>query len=349
MGPDAPHPPRAAAAGMQRRVAGLHSPAVWIGALAAVIVAVAILVWLLVRDGDDGTTHKARPTRAPAHAASIKRLYAVASAVGHPIFWAGPQPHETYETTQTKNGSIYVRYLPPGVKPGDPRASFLTVGTYPQKNAFATLKATAKKQRVAIVSLPGGGLAFEDKNSPTSMYLAYPGFDYQVEVYDPKPGRARELVTSGQIAPLGAPPRTPAHPRATTPAQLRSLAARLGHPIYWAGTEPGITYELTRTKDGRVYIRYLPSGVEPGDAKPDYLTVGTYPLKGAFAIVKRTAAKSKRRPLDMPGRGVAYADEKDPTSVYLAFPGQDLEVEVYDPSTKRARELVTSGRIAPVP
>ena len=73
MGPDAPHPPRAAAAGMQRRVAGFHSPAVWIGALAAVIVAVAILVWLLVRDGDDGTTHKARPTRAPAHAASIKR------------------------------------------------------------------------------------------------------------------------------------------------------------------------------------------------------------------------------------------------------------------------------------
>jgi len=312
-------------------------------------VVVGIVVWLLVRGGDDETKHVGRPSRAPAHAASIKRLNELASSVGHQIFWAGPQPDRTYETTQTKNGSIYVRYLPPGVKTGDTRANFLTVGTYPQKDAFSTLKATAKKQHAETLSLPGGGRAFQDQKSPTSMYLAYPGLDYQIEVFDPKPDRARRLVTSGQIAPLGAPPRTPAGSRAASPAQLRSLSAKLGHPVYWAGAESGFTYELTQTKDGRVYIRYLPSGVEPGDAKPDYLTVGTYPLKGAFATVKQTAAKSKLRPLDVPGPGVAYADQKNPTSVYLAFPGQDLEIEVYDPSAKRARELVTSGRIAPVP
>src|SRR5262245_37462302 len=39
---------------------------------------------------------------------------------------------------------------------------------------------------------------------------------------------------------------------------LSTLANALGHPIYWAGKQPGMQYELTQTPDGRVYVRYLP-------------------------------------------------------------------------------------------
>ena len=38
-----------------------------------------------------------------------------------------------------------------------------------------------------------------------------------------------------------------------------------------------------------------------------------------------------------------------PRSVYLAYPGSNYEVEVFDPSLARARQLVTSGQIISVP
>ena len=49
---------------------------------------------------------------------------------------------------------------------------------------------------------PGGGLAIWSKKRPTSVYLAYPGSDYLVEVFDPSAERARELVLSGEVAPI---------------------------------------------------------------------------------------------------------------------------------------------------
>ncbi len=66
---------------------------------------------------------------------------------------------------------------------------------------------------------------------------------------------------------------------AVSTSALGSWVATVGHPVYWAGPEHGYTYELTHTTDGRIYIRYLPAGVAVGSSAPDYLTVGTYPVK----------------------------------------------------------------------
>src|SRR5207249_9248968 len=60
--------------------------------------------------------------------------------------------------------------------------------------------------------------------------------------------RALRLVRSGQVQPVGAPPRTPAGSTAATVKQLKALAIVLAHPIYWVGTNPATTYELTRTR-----------------------------------------------------------------------------------------------------
>jgi hypothetical protein len=122
--------------------------------------------------------------------------------LGHPIYWAGVEPDDTYELTRTKDGSVYVRYLPQGISVGDRRPNYLTIGTYPQKDAFRILRATAEKNQVATMDLDNGGLAFVDKKHPTSVYIAYPNADFQIEVYDPAPGRARQLVTSGQVSPV---------------------------------------------------------------------------------------------------------------------------------------------------
>ena len=43
-----------------------------------------------------------------------------------------------------------------------------------------------------------------------------------------------------------------------------------------------------------------------------------------------------------------FIDRDQPTTVYVVFPGEDVQVEVYDPDRDGARELVTSGRIAPI-
>src|SRR5919109_4242044 len=319
-------------------------PAVLIAVALALGIVVAVAVWLLV-SGDD---EAGRPRRAPAKAASIRALNAFASSVGHPVYWAGSQPRFTYELSRTKDGRIYIRYLPPGVKLGDSRPNYLTVGTYPQRRAFATLRATARKQQARTIRLAGGGLAFQDRNRPESAYLAYPGSDYQIEFFDPRPGRAQALVASGQIKAVGAPPRASTGSRPASIPELKALAVTLGHPIYWAGNEPDVTYELTRTRDGSVYLRYLPAGVAVGDPRPDFLTIGTYPQKDAFAILRATAARNGVSTFKLDAGGLAFVDSKHPTSLYAAYPGVDFQIEVYDRRPGRARQLVMSGQLAPV-
>jgi hypothetical protein len=125
---------------------------------------------------------------------------------------------------------------------------------------------------------------------------------------------------------------------------LRTLAA-LGIPIYWAGERPGITYELTKTGDNRVFVRYLPAGVPIGSGKR-YLTIGTYPVSHAFLITSRLAARSGSDPVEIGKDGVAFS--KSPESVLLAHRGSGAQVEVYDPTPGRARDLVTSKQVTAV-
>jgi hypothetical protein len=78
----------------------------------------------------------------------------------------------------------------------------LTIGTYPMASAFAvTTKLAAKSDSVPIVA-GKDTVEFYKRSSPTSVFLAYRGSDYQIEVYDPSPGRARQLVGLGQVAPV---------------------------------------------------------------------------------------------------------------------------------------------------
>jgi len=329
--------------GLKMRSVGANRPTILVGGAALLAVATGLVLWLVLSSGGGK-----KAQRAPATAASITRLNRFASSVGHPIYWAGSQPRFTYELSRTKDGRVYIRYLPPGVKLGNANPNYLTVGTYPQRRAFATLRATAKKQGAQLIHLAGGGLAFQYEGRPTSVYLAYPGSNYQIEVFDPSPAQALRLVRSGQVQPVGAPPRTPVGSAAATVKQLKALAIALGHPIYWAGTNPATTYELTRTNDGWVYIRYLPHGVPVGNRLPDYLTIGTYPQKNALEILKVTAAKNHVPTIKLADGGLAFADKKHPTSVYVAYPNVDLQIEVYDPAAGRAQQLVSSGQIAPV-
>jgi hypothetical protein len=125
---------------------------------------------------------------------------------------------------------------------------------------------------------------------------------------------------------------------------LKTLAA-LGIPIYWAGQRPGVSYELTKTADNRVFIRYLPAGVPIGNGKR-YLTIGAYPVRNAFLVTSRLAASSGSAPVEIGKDGVAFS--KSPESVLLARRGSGVQIEVYDPTPGRARDLVTSHQVTAV-
>jgi len=134
---------------------------------------------------------------------------------------------------------------------------------------------------------------------------------------------------------------------ATSESALRDFAESAARPVYWAGPRTGQTYELTRTSDGRVYVRYLPEGVHVGDPRPRFLTVGTYPRANAFAELKRAARADGAESRSLPKGGLAVFS-RGSSSVYFGFPDARYQVEVYAPSASTARSLVLGGQVVPV-
>ncbi len=135
---------------------------------------------------------------------------------------------------------------------------------------------------------------------------------------------------------------------AASESELKALADSVAHPVYWAGPKEGYTYELTRTTNGLVYVRYLPEGTEVGDPNSRFLTVGTYPRAGAFAELQRAAKAKGAVSLKVGDDGLAVFSQSRPTSVYLGYPDAKYQVEVFSPSPDEARRLALSGQIVPV-
>ena len=108
-----------------------------------------------------------------------------------------------YELTRSSDGRTYVRYLTGNAEVGDPNASYLAVATYPQTGGFDAVVREAAKAGNTRIDLPAGGVAVVTPDRPSSIYLSYPGADYQVEVFAPSPGKAERLVRQGQVRPLG--------------------------------------------------------------------------------------------------------------------------------------------------
>ena len=184
-------------------------PTPWrlVGTALLVVVVVAVAVVLIVRwtggkSSPSATTSTTAATVTPVGpvAMSSAALLAFAQGLGRPVYWIGPAPGFTYELTRTSAGNVFVRYLPRGVNVGDKRSAFTTVGTYPYPGALAALKAVPNAKTVALT---GGGLLVSTVSDPRSVHLAYPGVDYQIEVYDPVAGRARVIALSGRVRPIG--------------------------------------------------------------------------------------------------------------------------------------------------
>lgn len=319
-------------------------PGVRVAAIAGLALAIGLLTWLLVTRGDDDSS--ATPTATGA-ALTQEELEAFAASLNQPVYWAGPNRADRYEVTQTPDGRVYVRYLPPGVGVGT-EGSYLTVATYRHANAF---DATREVARTATpIRARRGGVAFSTRRNPSNVYVAFPGLEYQIEVFHPSPSRARRLVTNGRIRPVattgvsGSAVQTRA--AAVTENELTSLAGSKEFPVYWAGRRGNTTYELTQTPDERIYVRYLPPGIEVGEQSP-VLTIATYRLANAYRATQSVADQqgSVRIPVES---GIAFYSRANPRSVYFSRRGSPVQVEIFHPIARRAHRVVASGQLQPV-
>ncbi len=177
----------------------LRQPRIRLGALVLVAAIVGIVVWVVVSRGSSSTSTEPKVEAIAPVALSASGLATLAHSVRQPIYWAGPRGRYLYELHRTTDGSIFVRYLPPGVNAGATGAGYLTVATYPYKDALQALENVSGAQHVSI---PGGGTALVASNYKKSIHLAFPNVNYQVEVYDPSPKRVLALVRSGRIRPV---------------------------------------------------------------------------------------------------------------------------------------------------
>lgn len=141
------------------------------------------------------------------------------------------------------------------------------------------------------------------------------------------------------------PTRTPGS-RVVTEQQLKTEAASIDYPIYWLGPIVGRDLELTKRSDGRIYVRYIPIGAE-GGTKDRFLTVGTYPMQDAYKVVKSISEQPGAKSPEVKN-GVSGATQTKPESVYVAFRGKDLQIEVYDPNAVAALRAVSSGELQPI-
>ena len=314
-------------------------------ALIVTAAAVGLVAWLALRDTGGSSSSKAQASSAAA--VSVPQIASLAASIGHPIFWVGPITGDTYELSRTSNGTIYLRYLPAGAKVGT-TTPYLTVATYPFPGALAAIQTVAKQKASTPIQLSDGGLGVVSATYPDSVHAAYPGVDFQIEVYDPTPGSATKLVAGGKLAAFGGlTAGSTSPPRAVSVKGLKSYARSLGHPLYWVGPKNGYTYEVTQTSGGQVYVRYLPPGVKAGATAP-YLTVATYPFAAAFGAIQALAKQSGETSINLSGGGLAVLDAQYPKSIHLAFPDTNFEVEVFDPVPSDVRQIVSSGQVSSI-
>jgi len=142
---------------------------------------------------------------------------------------------------------------------------------------------------------------------------------------------------------------TAGEPQVVSASRLSGFAADADTPVYWLGERLGSRYELTETDSGRIYVRYLRGDAKAGDPGADFITVATYPSEDGVAKLRQAAAAGSGPELGRTGDGAVLLADPAATSAYLAYPGGDVQVELYSPEPGQARRLAAAGAVREVP
>ena len=176
-------------------------------AIAVVVVAVVAIVSIKLGSSSSKSNTSNNTVITPAKDSTQVNLSAdglktAVKALGKTVYWAGDDADNTYVLQTFTDGRVWVRYVPKG---GDPNASgavYRLMGSYPIKNAFSVTKAASSGDGSVLVTNADGSIVLYNKSKMTNAYIAFPKVDVQIEIFDPTPGKALALATSGAIVPI---------------------------------------------------------------------------------------------------------------------------------------------------
>jgi hypothetical protein len=169
------------------------------GTVVAIAAAVGLVAWLSERGSQNGAAGVALPE---VRVVSPAGLAGAAALNGHPVYWAGPIPGTELGLSEGADGIVQVRYLAAGSAPGAAEENVLTVGSYPLPGPARALAAFGRRPKSKLLHAHDGKVVVTSAESPGSAYFASPDDSVQVEVYDPAPDRALDLVLSGRVRPV---------------------------------------------------------------------------------------------------------------------------------------------------
>jgi hypothetical protein len=127
---------------------------------------------------------------------------------------------------------------------------------------------------------------------------------------------------------------------------LRAFGEKYG-PMFWAGRQDGTKFELTVSANGTFFVRYLPTKLEAG-AESESLVVVTYPVSAGYDLLQGRSLEEGATGVESQSGALVVTLKDDAKRAYFGFPGQNFQVEVYDPDDGVAETLVSDGSIEPV-
>lgn len=128
---------------------------------------------------------------------------------------------------------------------------------------------------------------------------------------------------------------------ALTESELISAVKKLGVTVYWAGPVKGAKYTLSVPADGQAYVRYLPNGQGLTDTNPNYVVIATYTTTNAFDATQSAGNTTNGITFINADGAAVYYNKSTATNVYVAYPGKDFQIEVFDPIAKTALEIAS--------
>ena len=127
--------------------------------------------------------------------------------------------------------------------------------------------------------------------------------------------------------------------------ELVTATKDLGFVIYWNGEMQDTNLELTVLPEGKVFVRYLPTGVAAGAADP-YFTVASYYDPAAFVKVQNVGTGSGAKLVNYAGGAVAASASEADSNIYYAFDGNPALYNIYSPDPQIGWAALESGTIA---
>ena len=154
------------------------------------------------------------------------------------------------------------------------------------------------------------------------------------------------VKNSSTSTSVAAKPRevTPLGPEIVSPDTIRKTVSYLGHALYWEGEKANQQLELSITKDGSAYIRYLPLGKKAG-SKGNYDSVTTFSDANAYAHLQTKAGKSGAISAADNGGAFVVEDSKNSLTASFAYKNYPIRIEVQTNTPGRAWDLIQTGVI----